>query len=245
MEPVAIVSDIHGNLEAFQAVLRDIERSATKNINCLGDVIGPPDAAQCLRFASSCSLALQGDYERVLLDESSDATLTEPRVLGRIRQVRRELAGANNDAADWLDVVRHWPELHVEGQVAFVHGSLRRPTAEYVFPEDVYNPRKMDQIFERVDRICFCGHTHVPGIIEQRAIGVYAFISPEETAGQYILREYKVICNVGSVGLPRDGDFRASYALFAENAIQFRRVAFDRDLYARKLQRWNDRWNIS
>jgi predicted phosphodiesterase len=244
MECLAIVSDIHGNLEAFQAVLRDIERNATKTIYCLGDVIGPPDAAQCLRLGSSCSLALQGDYERVLLDESLEATLTERKVLQRIRQVGRELAGASNDAVNWLDVVRHWPDSHLEGHTAFVHGSLGRPTVEYVFPEDVYNPKKMDHVFERIDRVCFCGHTHVPGIIEQRAIGEYAYLSPEEIGDRYMLGQRKVICNVGSVGLPRDGDMRASYALFVEDAIQFRRIAFDRDRFLQKLERWQRRWNV-
>jgi predicted phosphodiesterase len=244
MEPVAIVSDIHGNLEALQGVLRDIERTAAKNIFCLGDVIGPPDARECLRLASSFSLTLAGDYERMLLDHSLvDATPTEPKVRERIRRVGRELAGASNDAVDWFDVVRGWPELHVAGRAAFVHGSLRRSTAEYVFPEDIYNPRKLDKIFERIDRVCFCGHTHVPGIIEQRAIGDYAFLAPEEIEGRYVLREWKIICNVGSVGLPRDGDSRASYVLFVEDSIQFRRVAFDYDRFAQKLERWESRWN--
>jgi predicted phosphodiesterase len=238
MEPLAIVSDIHGNLEAFQAVLRDIDRTAAKNVYSLGDVIGAPDALECLRLTSSCTLALSGDYERVLLGESSEATQTEPRVRDRIRRVGRELSRARTDAVDWLDVVRHWPEFHVEGRAAFVHGSLRRPTAEYVFAEDVYNPRKMDHIFERIDRVCFCGHTHVPGIIEQRAIGEYAFFTPEEVKCRYRLGEHKVICNVGSVGLPRDGDLRASYVLFVGDAIEFRRVSFDQARFAQKLEKW-------
>jgi predicted phosphodiesterase len=238
-----IISDIQGNLEAFQSVLRDIEQSGTKNIYCLGDVIGPPDAAQCLRLASSCSLALQGDYERVLLNASLEATLAEPRVVHQIRQTRRELADTSNDGVYWPSGVRRWPELHIEGRAAFVHGSLRQPTSEYVFPEDIYNPRKMDHIFERVDRVCFCGHTHVPGIIEQRAIGEYGFLSPEEIEDRYRLRERKIICNAGSVGLPRDGDWRASYVLVVEDAIKFRRVAFDRDRFTQKLEIWQNRGN--
>jgi predicted phosphodiesterase len=243
MEPLAIVSDIHGNLEALQGVWWDIERNATKKIYCLGDVIGPPDAIDCLRLASTCAVLLQGDYERALLNESFDAALTEPRVRKRNRQVGRDLAAASNDGVDWLDVVRRWPELHIEGHAAFVHGSLRRPTEEYVFPEDVYNPRKLDKIFERIDRVCFCGHTHLPGIIEQRAIGEYAFLAPEEIEGRYVLREWKIICNVGPVGLPRDGDSRASYVLFSEDVIQFQRVAFDHERFAQKLERWESRWN--
>jgi diadenosine tetraphosphatase ApaH/serine/threonine PP2A family protein phosphatase len=101
----------------------------------------------------------------------------------------------------------------------------------------------MDQLFEQIKRVCFCGHTHVPGIIEQRAIGEYAFLPPEEIDGRYVLSQPKIICNVGSVGLPRDGDMRASYVHFAEDTIQFRRVAFDRDRFAQKLERWESRWN--
>src|SRR5262249_39828275 len=102
-----------------------------------------------------------------------------------------------------------------ENGLLFVHGSARNPLNEYVFPEDIYHQRKMERIFALVDRYCFQGHTHIPGVfVEQTSEEMYAFYKPEELGGSYRLNGRKTLVNVGSVGQPRDGDSRACYALF-------------------------------
>src|SRR5207244_795902 len=83
-------------------------------------------------------------------------------------------------------------------------GSARNPLNEYVFPEDVYNQRKMERIFALVEKYCFQGHTHVPGIFTEGM----QFLAPEEIEYTYKLDGRKTLCNVGSVGQPRDGDPR-------------------------------------
>ena len=65
---------------------------------------------------------------------------------------------------------------HSEGTILFVHGSPREPTNEYVFPEDIYNQRKMDALFGRIQQYCFQGHTHLPGIFTPD----YRFVTPED-----------------------------------------------------------------
>ena len=113
--------------------------------------------------------------------------------------------------------------MHKEGDFLFVHGSARNPLNEYVFPEDIYNPRKMEKIFQIVDKYCFQGHTHVPGIFTENL----QFFSPADLGYTYKLDGKKTLINVGSVGQPRDGDRRACYVLLDKDVVTFRRVEYD------------------
>jgi len=81
--------------------------------------------------------------------------------------------------------------------------------SEYIFPEDIYNHRKMERLFQLVERYCFQGHTHVPGVFTEG----YQFYAPEEIDYEYTLGDGKLMINVGSVGQPRDGDNRACYVI--------------------------------
>ena len=93
---------------------------------------------------------------------------------------------------------------------------------EYVFPEDIYNRRKLEKIFALIQHYAFQGHTHVPGVFTE----AYQFYSPEELNYQYRLADEKVMINVGSVGQPRDGNPRACYVVLEDNLVQFRRVEY-------------------
>jgi diadenosine tetraphosphatase ApaH/serine/threonine PP2A family protein phosphatase len=117
----------------------------------------------------------------------------------------------------------------------YVHGSPRNPLNEYVFPEDVQNERKMGQLGGKFERVCFNGHTHVPGIFLEDGPERWQFIGPEECASGFPLDRRKVICNVGAVGQPRDGDWRACYTLFDGARIWFRRVAYDVETTIKKI----------
>src|SRR5262249_32802389 len=112
---------------------------------------------------------------------------------------------------------------------------------------DIYNQRKMERIFALVERYCFQGHTHVPGIFtEQLPEDLYQFHSPEEVDYAYRLDDRKTLCNVGSVGQPRDNDPRACYVLFDTDpracylrfdgeTIRSRRVPSDFETTIRKI----------
>ncbi|MGL4462553.1 MAG: metallophosphoesterase family protein, partial [Planctomycetia bacterium] len=102
---------------------------------------------------------------------------------------------------------------------------------EYVFPEDIYNPRKMERIFQLVDRYCFQGHTHVPGVFTEDL----NFHSPADLGYSYKLGEQKVLVNVGSVGQPRDGDRRACYVLLDGETLNYRRVEYDMETTIKKI----------
>ena len=111
----------------------------------------------------------------------------------------------NRAAADarW-EYLSERPLKHREDDFLFVHGSPRNPLNEYIFPEDIYSEAKMRSIFAQVPRYMFQGHTHVPGIFTESL----EFLSSDELDADtgYKLDGRKMLCNVGSVGQPRDGD---------------------------------------
>ena len=104
----------------------------------------------------------------------------------------------------------------------FVHGTPRSPLSEYVFPEDVYNARKIERIFAFIQQYCFQGHTHVPGVFTESC----RYLSPKELGGHYELNSEKVMINVGSVGQPRDNDPRSCYVIVRDQNVEFRRVEY-------------------
>ena len=104
----------------------------------------------------------------------------------------------------------------------FVHGSARNPLNEYVFPEDIYNKRKLEKIFALVPQYAFQGHTHVPGVFTES----FNFFSPEELDNEYRLGQEKAMINVGSVGQPRDGNPRSCYVVLEDGVVRFRRVEY-------------------
>ena len=115
--------------------------------------------------------------------------------------VRRSTAGGTS----WVPC----PASHRDGKWLFVHGSARNPVNEYVFPEDIYNQKKMEKLFSLIEFGCFQGHTHVPGVFTESR----NFMTPDETGYVYRFEQQKFMCNVGSVGQPRDGDPRPCYVI--------------------------------
>lgn len=115
----------------------------------------------------------------------------------------------------------------------YVHGSPENQLRGHVFPEDIFNTRKMSEMGTRFDRICFTGQTGVPGVFVERGPGRWDFFGPEDDGFQ--VAGQRVICNVGAVGYPRDGDWRACYVLFDGETIWFRRVEYDVETTIRKI----------
>jgi diadenosine tetraphosphatase ApaH/serine/threonine PP2A family protein phosphatase len=165
-----------------------------------------------------------------------------PAALAANRSIRWSQRQLDSPVPDRQAAERRWsflrglPRRYQEGDFLFVHGSPRDPLNEYVFPEDIYNRRKMEDIFALVGRHCFQGHTHVPGIFTENLL----FHSPEELDCLYRLDARKTVCNVGSVGQPRDGDWRACYVLFDGKNICFRRVEYDIETTIRKIRDVDD-----
>jgi predicted phosphodiesterase len=233
----AIISDIHSNLEALQAVLADIEKHQVEEIYCLGDVVGyGPNPRECIDLVMQCKLVLLGNHDQgAMFDPDGFNKPAEQAIFWTRAQLESPAENRQSKERRW-EFLAERPRSHREDGFLYVHGSARNPLNEYVFPEDIYNQRKMERIFALVERYCFQGHTHVPGIFtEQLPEDLYQFHSPEDIDYTYRLDGRKTLCNVGSVGQPRDGDWRACYILLDDETIQYRRVEYDIETTIKKI----------
>ena len=235
----AIISDIHGNVEALDAVLADIKSVNVTEIYCLGDVVGyGPNPRECIDRVMSCKVCLLGNHDQGALFDPEGFNAGAERAIFWTRQ-QLETGDPKRNEVRW-EFLGERPRTHREGKFLFVHGSARNPLNEYVFPEDIYNQRKMERIFSLVDHYCFQGHTHVPGVFTE----ALNFFSPEELNFEYDLGAEKILVNVGSVGQPRNGDPRASYVLLDDTDkgpgsgcghLTFRRVEYDKEATIAKI----------
>jgi predicted phosphodiesterase len=225
----ALISDIHSNFEALTAVLEDIERQNVTDIYCLGDIIGyGPNPRECIDRVRQCQVVLLGNHDQgAMFDPDGFNAPAEKAIFWTRSQLEYSSEPRQKRAERW-DFLAERPRMHKENGFLYVHGSARNPLNEYVFPEDIYNQRKMDRIFALVDRYCFQGHTHVPGVFtEALPEDLYQFHAPDEIDFSHKLDNRKTLCNVGSVGQPRDRDWRACYVLLDGNTIRFRRVEYN------------------
>jgi predicted phosphodiesterase len=208
-----LISDIHANLEALEVVLADIKEQGIRDILCLGDVIGyGPNPRECIDLVMQhCTVCLLGNHDQgALYDPEGFNVGAEKAIFWTREQLESSHDKANNEKR-W-EFLGELPRSHATGPFLFVHGSPRNPLSEYVFPEDIYNHRKMERLFQLIERYCFQGHTHVPGVFTEG----FQFFSPEEIDHEYTLGEGKVMVNVGSVGQPRDADPRACYVILED-----------------------------
>lgn len=226
MQPIAVISDIHGNAEALRTVLADIDQRGIERIRCLGDIIGygPEPLASLDLVIERCEWALMGNHDfAVLFEPTSFNTSAEQAAFWTRRQFELEPdAAAQRKRWEYLGnlLIRQRDE-----RALWIHASPRRPINEYIFPDDVLTaPSKMQQIFERIEKCCFCGHTHVAGVFTDEP----DFYPPQDLGGPYRFEDdEKCIVNPGSVGQPRDRDPRASYAIYHEDRVEFVRLAYD------------------
>jgi predicted phosphodiesterase len=211
---VAIISDIHANLEALQAVLSDVEERGIQEVICLGDIVGyGANPKECLDLVRArCRLTLMGNHDHAVLFEPTNFNLPAERACFWTRQMLEDEPDPGQRAARWK-FLGELPIRVKERDVLYLHASPRRPMNEYIFPEDVFtNPQKVIANFERLDaRICFVGHTHQPGVFVDDPY----FDPPHELPDSpyYEVDSERAIINVGSVGQPRDRDPRAAYVV--------------------------------
>jgi diadenosine tetraphosphatase ApaH/serine/threonine PP2A family protein phosphatase len=226
---VAIVSDIHGNLRALQACLDDAAAQGAERLWCLGDVVGygarPMECLAIIRERDA--VLIRGNHEQAVLDGPLGFN---PLAAAAIQWTRTQLENGGT-GGEALEFLRALPERVDTEAAVLVHGSPASPVDEYLFPEDALDqlPRGLDyspklaRCFGLIDRPCFVGHTHVPGIITRDM----RWTSPADCGGVWETGGLACIINVGSVGQPRDGDVRAAYAIFDGETATLRRVPYD------------------
>lgn len=223
----AIISDLHSNIEALEAVLKDIHEQGIEDIVCLGDIIGyGPNPREVLARAPEWRFCLRGNHEDALLFLALDFN---PDAARAIEWTREQL---NDETRDKSENHRLWNFLgelpdHIadeEHGILWLHASPRHYTKEYVRPHDVQDRAKMEEIFSMFDHLCIGGHTHEPGVFTQDM----RFYPPRAFNGKFRLQDgKKYFINVGSVGQPRDRDTRACYVVWHDGVLEYRRVPYD------------------
>ncbi len=229
----ALISDIHANLEALRVVLDDIRQQGVSEIYCLGDIIGyGPNPCECIdEVMRACRVCILGNHDQAaLFDPDGFNPLALRAVFWSREQLDHGPGGARRIHARW-DFIGELPRSQTEGDLLLVHGSPREPTNEYIFPEDIYNQRKMETLFGLVDKYCFQGHTHIPGVFTSQM----EFITPEDCNFEYRLSGEKLLVNVGSVGQPRDNDPRSCYVILEEDRVIFRRLEYPVETVSAKI----------
>jgi len=224
---IAVISDIHSNLEALEAVLTDIERRGGRRIICLGDIVGyGPNPRECLDLVMQrCEVCVCGNHDVAVFFEPFSFNIGAERAAFWTRACLEEEPNKHIRDLRWQFLGALPVKFRGEGFLC-VHGSPRKPVNEYIFADDVVSsPNKLLDIFRRLEETtCFVGHTHVPGVLLDDPY----FDPPDELAEPNVFElGEQAIINVGSVGQPRDRDWRASYVLVSEEKVQFMRVKYD------------------
>jgi diadenosine tetraphosphatase ApaH/serine/threonine PP2A family protein phosphatase len=220
-------------------VLDDIDQRGIERIFCLGDNVGyGPNPRECLDLLiERVEWSLMGNHDFAVLFEPTNFNAgAESAAFWTRRQLETE-PDSDKRSRRWDFLGAMEVRQQINGALC-VHGSPRRPINEYIFADDVTTaPTKMQQIFDRIEHVCFVGHTHVQGLFTDEP----DFYAPEELGGSYKFNEWeKVVINVGSVGQPRDRDPRAGYVILFEDHLEFVRLEYDIDAVAEKIEAIGD-----
>lgn len=213
-----VMSDIHGNINALEAVLADAGK--VDKVWCLGDLVGyGPNPNECIKRIKSLKncISLMGNHDSAVLGNMEmDAFNRDARLSVEWNQ---KVIIAEN-----MKFLINLKEKYVEDNVTLAHGSPRNPVWEYILDWQV----AMNNFDYFETSFCFVGHTHIPVMFQMieedlgSQLQILSPVGPVELVG-------KAIVNPGSVGQPRDRDARAAYAIFdsESNIWSPRRVSYD------------------
>lgn len=221
----AIIADIHGNLEALQAVLADTREQSCTHYACLGDVVGyGANPKECLDIVRDLEMpCVKGNHDEYC---SINARLDgfNPHAAEAVTWTRRQLDDADRK---WLNGLNYF---HLVAGFSMVHATLDNPGRwGYVFDKLA---AAASFTFQNTG-VGFFGHTHVP----------VAFVRDREVRGGTYTKfkvdpAKKYFVNVGSVGQPRDNNPKAAYVVYDmdEDTIELRRVKYDIDTARGKIR---------
>jgi diadenosine tetraphosphatase ApaH/serine/threonine PP2A family protein phosphatase len=216
---VAIVSDIHGNRHAFEAVLDDVRSTGARELWCLGDVVGyGADPDDCCALARRhAAICLAGNHDLAVTGELPLDEFSRGAALAA-RWTQEVIA---DEHLEWLRSLR--PQGAEDG-VGLYHASPRDPVWEYVL-SSLLAELCLDAAPERV---CLVGHSHV-ALSFQRPEGEPATGTARRGGEAADLGAGEWLLNPGSVGQPRDGDARAAWLLLDTTGwrAQWRRIEYD------------------
>jgi len=227
-----VLSDVHSNLEAFETVLEDA--GSVDQIWCLGDIVGyGPDPNGCVELLRSLpNLCIAGNHDWATLGKL-DLSDFNPDAREANLWNRQQL---EDDNLAWLE---DRPQTLIEGDFTLAHGSPRHPIWEYI----IYTSTAEANFDFFTTAFCFVGHTHTPVIfqLENREGELICDPIPASDGRTVNLDDGRFIVNPGSVGQPRDGDPRASYAILDTEAliVEHHRVTYPVEKTQAKMMEYN------
>ena len=207
---IAIISDIHSNLEALTRTLEIIESKNIREIVCLGDIIGyGANPNECLSL-------IRKSTQHVLLGNHDEAVFHSAMVYNFNRHARSAVLWTSKQLTnDGMDFLRTLPVKLELGDTFFTHASPHSPQEwNYILTTDDAEAN-MSHFSQS---ICFVGHSHIPGI----------FCDKKEVL--HVERGSKFIVNVGSVGQPRDHDNRLSFGIFDTESFTYENIRSEYDV---------------
>ena len=226
---LAIISDIHGNLEALHSVLADIDREMPMDVICLGDCIGygpqPEEVMAEIRRRNIPTII--GNHELAVCDRRH-LNWFNPHAR---ESVEKSIAMLS---AESIESIQHLPTSMIRAQCRCVHGYPPEDVRTYLFQK---KPYQLIQTFKEMqERICFVGHTHDLELILFDGRQVERKVLKEGLTPLDADKHYLI--NIGSVGQPRDGDNRAKYAIYDPDAgeLDVRFMRYDIDATVRKIK---------
>lgn len=227
-----VISDIHANLTAFEAVLEDAGKLGDdyEFVWCLGDVVGyGPDPNECVeRLRELPHLCLAGNHDWAALGRLDVRTFNMD-ARKAVTWTRETLTDQN---LAWLESL---PTTFVLGEFTLAHGSPREPVWEYIL--DPLIAALNFQHFET--QFCLVGHTHTPVIFKQTGAQNDIQPVPPDYQMEIKLNGMRQIINPGSVGQPRDSDPRAAYAILDAERMtwEFRRIPYDIEAVQERMRK--------
>ena len=216
----AIIADIHSNLAAFTAVLDDIEhRGGAEEVWCLGDVVGyGPEPHQCLELLRQRNhVCVAGNHDWAAIGKL-DTSYFNPDAAAACHWTAQQLS------PEEVQYLKSLPPVIERDDFTLVHGSPREPVWEYLLSTS--NARENFAYFQ--SKFCLIGHSHVPLVFKYTDTGACSFSQFSTNIG-LVLGKSRLIINPGGVGQPRDGDPRASYAIYDSETgmIRLYRIAYN------------------
>jgi diadenosine tetraphosphatase ApaH/serine/threonine PP2A family protein phosphatase len=216
----AIIADMHANLAAFTEVLDDIERrDGVDELWCLGDVVGyGPDPHQCIELLRQYKhVCIAGNHDLAAIGEI-DTSGFNPYAAAACHWTTRQL-----DSGD-VNYLENLPLVIERDGFTLAHGSPREPIWEYLL--SVSSARESFAFFQ--SQFCLVAHTHVPLVFRYSETGSCS-LDPFSANVCLFLGKDRLIINPGAVGQPRDGDPRASYAIYDGEArmVRLYRVSYN------------------
>lgn len=223
----ALLADIHANLPAFRAVLDDINhRGGVEELWCLGDIVGyGPYPGQCIELLRQQKhTCIAGNHDLGVIGKLALSDFN-PDAAYACRWTSQQLSAGDFEYLESLPLVLEKDDF------TLVHGSPREPVWEYLISKG--NARENFSYLKT--RFCLVGHSHMPLIFKQEEDGNCSFIPLSVSIGQ-VLGKNRMIVNPGSVGQPRDGDPRASYAIYDSDSGVVRLYRVEYDISATQLE---------